>query len=282
MKFLLPKNIGLALLVVGLILCGFGLSVWLRPPQYRAGTRVKIEPPDTNALNDSSSPVEPGVVPNDFEILQSPAVLSNAITALNLEAKWSIKLPNTGKLTFPKTMTRLKRHLSLTPVRNAKLVKISFISEDPKEAADVPNAIAQAFNDYRDEIWQQAKKSGLKAWQEKYQVQEKQILTMRTNVDELRRNFAIAGDPTGSLGQPYPEAKFKLDQLVEQHEKLYAKIDEQKIYSEMIIDDPMVRIVDFAEPSDVQIIPNRFWGLVFIAIGLVLSLGAVCRTKWRR
>ena len=279
MKFLLPKNIGLALLVVGLIVCGFGLSVWLRPPQYRAGTRVKIEPPDTNALNDASSPVEPGIVPNDFEILQSPAVLSNAITALNLEARWNIKLPNSRKLTFPEIMTRLKRHLSLTPIRNTTLVKISFISEDSREAADVPNAIAQAFNDYRDELWRQAKASGLKAWREEYQVQERQILAMRTNVDELRRHFAVASDSPGSLGQPYPEAKFQLDQLVEQHEKLYAKIDEQKIYSEMIIDPP-VRIIDFAEPSDVQIVPNRFFGLVLIAIGLVLSLGIVCRTKW--
>ena len=131
MKFSQTKILGLALLIVGLALCYFGLSLILRAPQYQATARIKVES-DKGTTPGGAMDFDPYFIQTTFEIIQSQMVLSNAIAALNLQESWGKKFAEGRKLTLPETMWRLKQQLILAPVRNTKLISITVYSEDPE------------------------------------------------------------------------------------------------------------------------------------------------------
>jgi capsular polysaccharide biosynthesis protein len=279
MKSTQTKTFGLALLIVGLALCYFGLSLLLRAPQYQATARIKVEP--NRPPPGDSMDFDPYFIQTTFEIIQSEIVLSNVVTTLNLEEVWSKKFAGDRKLTLPETMSRLKRQLILAPVRNTKLVSISFISEDPKEAADVANAIAQSYQDYRVKTWAQQTAVGLKVLEQEYQDKEKQIEIIQTNVNLLREQFKIQdGFSTNRLPeqQPYWDEKSNLEELIQQQQLFRSRLEAQKI-DQTIPKTSMVQIVDAAEPPKFPISPNRFLGGALLVVGFIFALGGILLLK---
>ena len=105
---------------------------------------------------------DPYFIQTTFEIMQSQLVLSNVIAALNLNVEWGKKYFNGETLKTTETMGILKQRMQLTPVRNTKLISITVYSDDPKEAAILANAIADAYQDYRFESRRQLTENGLK------------------------------------------------------------------------------------------------------------------------
>ena len=52
-------------------------------------------------------------------------------------------------LTTDQTMEILRQRLQLAPVKNTKLIAITVYSDDKNEAAQMANAVAEAYRDYR-------------------------------------------------------------------------------------------------------------------------------------
>jgi uncharacterized protein involved in exopolysaccharide biosynthesis len=303
------KILGFILLLGGLVLCGMGFWLLLSPAQYRATVRIKIDPDVTDTSEGGQASYDPYFIQTEFEIIQSQLVLSNVIETLNLNVEWGKKYGDGSPLKVAKTITLLKRRMRLSPVRNNKLIEISFQSEDPNEAAKIANAIPKAYHDYLVNLLKQNSEQGIKAMQQQYQKDEEQIRVLQTNVDLLREKFKIQNDtspPTnqsetfnstslssyGSTNaaaralaeqeQPYWEKKRDLENMLTFHKLLAVKIAlvESDIATQKFF--PLVQIVDIAEPPKFPASPNRWLGAALLAIGLFPTLGGFLFLKSSR
>lgn len=277
MKSTKTKILGLALLLGGLALGGFGLSVLLRVPQFEATARIKGEmefPP--GGSNDSNTSFDPYFIYTTFEILQSEVILSNVVTTLNLEIIWGDKFAGGKKLSTHDAMGLLRGRMILAPVRNTKLVTISVLSDDPVEAAKIANAIAGSYINYCLESRRQLKAKGLTVLQQAYDDQTKEIQALQTNVDELRKQLGTSDSPT--IKQAYHDAQFKLNQLMDQHKLFHAKMDSDQIDAG-IPKDSIVQLIDMAEPPKSPIGPSQFLGAILLAAGLISSLTGLLLIK---
>ncbi|MFB9215054.1 GumC family protein [Vibrio sinaloensis] len=123
-----------------------------------------------------------------FNLMQARVVLEKAIEQLELDENAEYNgdelLENGNWELSPRerldnTVKYLRKHLTFTAVRSTQLVYVSFESPDPKEAARVANAVAQAFIDHS--VAQKVKKTELaQDWN------EAQMDEIRKQVDEKK------------------------------------------------------------------------------------------------
>lgn len=238
---------GFWLLLGGLALCGAGLWLLFSPPQYAATSRVKIENDEPDASGYIS--YDPYFIQTTFEIIQSQLVLSNVVADLNLNVIWGKKSFDGKPLKFGECYVILKNHLREAPVRNARLIDITYFSDDPKEAADVANAIAKAYQDYRIQSQKMLAAIGLQILQQRYQDEEKQISLQPTNNEQLLRS----------------------------HKLLAEKIEALK--TEPIPKTVMIQIVHPAEPLRFPVSANRPLGAALLVVGLFPLLGGILLLK---
>jgi uncharacterized protein involved in exopolysaccharide biosynthesis len=279
------KILGFTLLLGGLALCGTGLWLLLSPAQYQATTRIKLET-DAPDVNGQVS-YDPYFIQTEFEIIQSEIVLSNVISTLNLNEKWGEKYNAGNPFKIHETIRFLKQRMGINLVRNTKLIEISFRSEDPNEAARIANAIAKAYRDYRLKLRQQLITNGIKVLEKKYLEDEEQIRVLQTNVDLLGKELApqilqVQQERTNRIeihevipDQPYWEAKWKLNQMIEFHKLLKAKIVSEKLDLEIPITSMVEIIDDAAQPPKSPVGPNRWLGAALLAIGLFPTFGGL-------
>ncbi|MBW8863523.1 MAG: von Willebrand factor type A domain-containing protein, partial [Verrucomicrobia bacterium] len=119
-------------------------------------------------------PYDPYFVQTTFEIMKSDAVLGQVVDAMKLDQAWSNK-DDGEKLTKKEAIALLRSRLDLKPVKNTKSLTISATSSQPKEAADIANNVALAYQKYRIQNNQQTAARGLEVLQQQYVEQEKQI-----------------------------------------------------------------------------------------------------------
>lgn len=269
--------LGVALLIVGLALCGFGLSLLLQPAQYAATARINVEKEPPADGPDYS--YDPYFIQTEFEVLQSQLVLGIVITNLDLNEVWGRKYFHGATLKTSETMAIIKRRLNLAPVRNTRLIAITFYSEDPKEAAQVANAVAEAYRDYRVASRIKLASNGLEILQQEFQAQAQPISVLQTKVEQLRRKFGIqdlASTNQSPEQQPYWDEKRKLDQMIKLHQLLYLKLEAEKIPETLLVE------ITEAEPPKSPVGPNRFVGAALLALGLVSTAAGLFRLKSSR
>jgi len=172
---------------------------FILPESYASTCRIKVE----NDVNDSAggSAMTPSMMPYDpyfiqttFEIMQSQIVLSNVISALNLNVEWGKKYFNGENLKTSETMEILKGRMALAPVRNTKLIAITVYSDDAKEAAVLANTIADAYKNYRLESRRQFTDKGLEVLEGQYLEESNRISLTQQQIENLRRDLGISGD----------------------------------------------------------------------------------------
>jgi Mg-chelatase subunit ChlD/type II secretory pathway pseudopilin PulG len=157
---------------------GKSQNAWQRLTGQVASTaRIKVESDVTDIpglSNQSSVSYDPYFIQTTFEVMQSRAVLSNAVASLDLQDKWAGQ--NGGKkLTTDEAVEMLKRRLDFTPVKNTKLVAITAKSSDPQESADLANAVAKAYVNYRIDSQRVLRAKGLGVLEEQFQQQDNEI-----------------------------------------------------------------------------------------------------------
>jgi uncharacterized protein involved in exopolysaccharide biosynthesis len=305
--------LGFTLLLAGLAVFVTGVWQLSRPAQYQATAVIKVEPERYDIgsfLNETTLDVYgPYFIQTEFEALQSQMVLGRVVNSLNLNAKWSGKYAGGGTLTTNAVIAILKRNLRVALVRNTKLIEMSYISEDPEEAAKVANAIASAYQDYRVQKRKQETLNGLQVLQEEYLAKEQNIQIRHTNQDFLRKKLKIQDDDLSSSGsyttgslqfdsrdtnnvglltsqeleqRPYWEEKRKLDNMIAFHKLLQSKIAALKMDLATTSVRPMVEIVDTALLPELPAGPNRFLGAALLVIGLFTTVGGLLLLKSSR
>jgi capsular exopolysaccharide synthesis family protein len=208
---------------------------FILPESYSSTARIKVErdvlniPGMGNTATADSTGFDPYFIQTTFEIMQSEIVLSNVIAKLDLNEKWGKKFNNGETFKTTDTMAILKDIMSLTPVRNTKLIAITVYSDDAKEAAEIANSVAESYREYRLETQQQLALTGLAALQDQYDQEEQEISMVQSNVDELRKNLAIVDYASSTTYNPSmsEEQMRQLNQQRIEYERDYTESQSQ-------------------------------------------------------
>ena len=180
---------------------------FMLPEYYSSSAEIEIEPENVSDINtpDGGTPYgnyDPYFLSTEFEIIQGRLVLGKVVESLNLNTLWAKKM-GVETLKTSETVAYLKNFVTLNPVRNTKLIEITVHDADRKEAADIANAIATAYRDYRLERFQQQEESGISTLETNYADETEQIKMVQTNVDTLRRELNIVdSDPNSFTPTP--------------------------------------------------------------------------------
>jgi polysaccharide biosynthesis transport protein len=126
------------------------VAIWtsLQVPMFEAATTVLIEPEPPKVLNiQEVTPIgtsswDPNYYPTQYEIMKSRPVLDKAIESQNLKAR----VPQIGRAREP--FRALRGMLTIEPKRNTRLILVKVEYPDPILAADMANAIANAYTQY--------------------------------------------------------------------------------------------------------------------------------------
>jgi capsular polysaccharide biosynthesis protein len=249
---------------------------YILPESYASTARIKVRPDE--AVEAGATAYDPYFLQTTCEIIKSQLVLGPAIKALDLNTTWGKKYFNGETLKTAESMQILKQRLQLAPVRNTMLVAITVYSDDRNEAADIANAIAMSYRDFRFESLEARLQSTLKAMQEAYLEQENKIQQLQAEVDQLPRpaktgdEFAASPSPAEKL---YRDKQRNLDRMLDAQKTLFVKLEAGKL--EMETPKFMVQITDTAEPGRAPVKPNK---PLNICIGAVAGgfLGLVAGT----
>jgi uncharacterized protein involved in exopolysaccharide biosynthesis len=273
--------------VVFLLTLGTSIVItFLLPESYSSTTRIEVEQygKDVNVMDGSPpagmSGFDPYFIQTTFEIMQSEVVLSNVIATLDLNNKWGKKFNHGETLKTSETMLILKNSMLLTPVRNTKLIAITIYSDDPKEAAQIANAEAESYRDYRERTRTGRLLQDIIALQQRYQQGETEIEKTQNKLNSLRGQLKIgsliSANPTPQE-QAYWDEQRELDQMLQMQKLRSLKIDTEKLDAE-IPHSEMAQIVDRAQPGRFPVKPNKPLNIVIGIVGgglLGLIIGTI-------
>ncbi|RWK63583.1 exopolysaccharide transport family protein [Mesorhizobium sp.] len=160
----------LRILVVALVITGLAFALtWLATPHYRAETRLLIETRESvytrpDGTNDNDKPIldEEGVT-SQVEVISSTDILKQVAQKLNLsrlpEFDETADMPVSSRLLViaglksdpneippeERVLTKMREKLNVYRVEKSRVIVIEFSSEDPRLAAEIPNAVADAY-----------------------------------------------------------------------------------------------------------------------------------------
>ncbi|RWM73216.1 MAG: chain-length determining protein [Mesorhizobium sp.] len=160
----------LRILVVALVITGLAFALtWLATPHYRAETRLLIETRESvytrpDGTNDNDKPIldEEGVT-SQVEVISSTDILKQVAQKLNLsrlpEFDETADMPISSRLLViaglksdpneippeERVLTKMREKLNVYRVEKSRVIVIEFSSEDPRLAAEIPNAVADAY-----------------------------------------------------------------------------------------------------------------------------------------
>jgi succinoglycan biosynthesis transport protein ExoP len=182
------------------VLSGYYVTNEVLPKVYQATSEVQIRPrgiPDVNPLGGGSTErgLDPQQFQNEFEIMQSPDVLSPIITELQLDKVWAKRVYKSGleELPMQDALGYMSRILHLDYKRGTSIITITVSSEVPKECADIANAVADRYKTMRDVEEDQRNNRGIQALEDQISEQEKAVEDRRAKVEKMRADLYAKG-----------------------------------------------------------------------------------------
>jgi capsular exopolysaccharide synthesis family protein len=211
---------------------------FILPESYSSTARIKIEPDTIADIQGVSggpgdatyAPYDPYFIQTAFEIIQDQVVLSKVIAKLDLNTEWGKRYNGGVPFQTPITMKMLERRLALDPVRNTKLIEITVFDEDKDMAANIANAIVEAYRDYRQNLRTEQTQRGIRALEDQYQEDEAKIDAAQQKVDQLRSDLHVNDyDPNSVSPSPTltaEELRVINNQMIE-GEAAYMKLEKE-------------------------------------------------------
>lgn len=144
------KPLPLFLLISALVFVPVFLTsvvvTYLSPETYAGTARIMINSSQANPSSNSHSELW---FRTESELIQSPAVLEKVDKKLGLEEIWSKKYNAGAPLSGAVVEALIKSRLTILPARNASIMEIRAFSDNPEEAAQLANGVAESYRDYR-------------------------------------------------------------------------------------------------------------------------------------
>jgi capsular exopolysaccharide synthesis family protein len=184
------KEIVLAVAIL-VVLTGTVYTLML-PNIFASSSRISVseDAPEINPFSGQSSyysVYNPYFLKTQFEILQSKPILYEVINRLNLQQRWS---KGGDKLAREVAFKILKNSISVFQQRDTSLIVISVRRDNPDEAAEIANELAEVYRDSRLDIAIKDARSAIDKIDEALKEQllrveaaEEVVQTLRTELD---------------------------------------------------------------------------------------------------
>lgn len=215
----LMKRRWIALGVFLVCLTAVALYSLTMTPIYRATAQLLIEKANTNVLStqellaiDTSGT---DFYQTQYKILESRSLALEVITRLNLSQFPEYKLPtedrgvesSTSQVSAPvknpandsTQVNRFLGRLKIEPIRNSRLVKVNFESENPQLAAQVANALARAYIDWGLGLRLQTQQNAAVFLDEQVKEAKRKLEVTEQALQQYREKYGVAA-LTGSGG----------------------------------------------------------------------------------
>ena len=123
-------------------------------PVYRASTKVlieRVEPYNLTMMNPYYSPYDPEFYETQYQLIRSTSVAQKVVKMLGLENSYQsyfkgAKLSSSGEKSKSDVLADvISGGIAVSPVKNSKIVNISFVSSNPDFATLVANSVAKAY-----------------------------------------------------------------------------------------------------------------------------------------
>jgi len=135
------------LLVVGIC----AIVTFTTEKSFESMARVKVDrkPAGTETSSSFSAP-DSYLVQTELELIRSEVILKKVVEELDLNAVWGKKYYENdfSKLKTWDSVAILRGHMDIQAVRNANIIDIGVLSDNPDEAAKLANAILKVYCEY--------------------------------------------------------------------------------------------------------------------------------------
>ncbi len=204
------------------------LVTFILPEQFASTATLKIERDksdiDELAGNSRISSFDPYYIQTEFEVIQSETILSNVVDVLGLNDKWGKKYNEGNKFKTHESMAILKGRLNLRPRRNTALIDVQVYSENPNDAAELANAVAETYRQWRLEKGQRLGKGGVKALDDQLKIEDEKIAKVKDELDKIRIENKISDVDTAGT------APMMLSESVEFRRYLSSRFEKEQSY----------------------------------------------------
>ena len=211
----------------------------LLPSIYASSSRIMVSE-DTPEINPFASQqnymmYNPYFLRTQFEILTSKPILNEVIHRLNLQNEWG----KDGKvLTRDVALKILRNSVSVFQQRDTSLIVINVKRDNPNEAADIANEIAQVYRDSRLDLASKNARGAIDKIEESLTEQRQRVASAEENIQKIREDLNIA--VVGGEGQ-FDVGEVRMQQL--EGDRLFAQ-------REMVEKEGLLRILEDLNDKD--------------------------------
>jgi len=249
-----PRNLGLILTGVGLLLSACGIYSLLRPNEYLARSRVWVP-----AMDVGSSLTE--AIAKEIWLIESGPVLSNYAYQTYPPSEMA------------KMVSKLRSQISVQPVPNAKLLDISATAESPESAVKTANAAGFAYKTWKHNEWLARAASITAGLKSQLEAQDRKIQTSKEALQMLKEKLQIPeaeiADPTFTSRFPeFNQASRNLADAREARGLIAQKVRDSEAYKTGPLFS-VVEIVQVAAPPTTPVRRKKLFGMFLIATGMV-------------
>ncbi len=165
------------------------------PVSYSSTARLKIEKdtPDITpfGIGGGSQMYDPYFLTTEFEVLKSRKILNPVIEKLGLNVEFSKRNKSAREYTTQESYDILSGQVEVKQFRNTSIIEITALSPTAQSAADVANAVAQSYEQYRNSLRSGKKDRGLETLTNQLSNLEADLKVKQAEVDELKQRLKI-------------------------------------------------------------------------------------------
>ena len=216
------------------------IVTFILPEAYSSNARIRVERDVTDVPGVTGPGIvggyDPYFIQTEFEVIKSSTILDPVIDKLDLNKEWAKKYSSPTKFRMSESREALKHMIDLRPARNTSLIDINVFSDNKQEAADIANAIAEVYQEYRQTVRKNLILGGIKVYQKEMEDQDLKVQEQEKKVGDLRTQLGVidtdpqSSGPTGSLGPVnvlhYNSIKIDKESQYVGEEKLLSKLKE--------------------------------------------------------
>ncbi len=136
-----------------------------------------------------------------FEKIQSKEILYQVIEDLNLNVEWGRRYGNAGPFDTLTTFEFLQRKIHVEQLRNTDLIQITAFSEDPAEAADLANKIAEIYREHRIKDREEDLEKGLVTLRQDRDAAQKEVDLLQQQINDEIKRLGISPTVIGQTAQ---------------------------------------------------------------------------------
>ncbi len=198
---------GLTLLGIGLGLIALGIFLWTGPVAYCAEALVRLSLHSEDDSRSSGKTVWLGnaarSIEHESETIKSAEVLRPALESLGLNQEPHGKSGTGNPSTNEEAVARLRTALDVRQLRGTSLLEIRALGDTPEEAAQIANAVAYAYRNYRHDQRALSMRDAIQSLRRQFDEQNHRVREARKKLADLRDRLGIP-DALAQRDEPIP------------------------------------------------------------------------------